>query len=133
MDGLFFSSDPLFDKSVSGHTSQAITLANGGASFTFTKQADEVTELPDPWCTVPALVVLKLMVTLMPSCLAALVSEGRCLATVAKSVRHVVPTVLTDPQHAPAGVLEAVNRAERYALEIALGFQSIRRPPDARF
>ena len=58
MDGLFFSSDFLFDKSVSGHTSQAITRANGGASFTLTRQADEDTALPDPWCTVPALVVL---------------------------------------------------------------------------
>ena len=57
------------------------------------------------------------MVILMPSCLAALVSERRCLTTVAKSVRHVVPTVLTDPQHAHVGVIEAVDR----------------RPPDARF
>ena len=51
--------------SQSGHTSPAIALANGGASFALTGHDDDVTALPDPWSTV----ALGQMATLMPSCI----------------------------------------------------------------
>ena len=38
-------------------TSPAIALANGGASFALTGQDDDVTALPDPYCTVVVFVV----------------------------------------------------------------------------
>ena len=42
------------------------------------------------------------------------------LQFVAKGVRHVVNTVLRDPQHAHVGAFGAADWAERYALEMAL-------------
>ena len=101
------------------------------ASFALTKLADEVTALPDPWCTVAALVVSGI-----DGNFDAILPCSPCLrGTLSCNKRKVskVRTVLIDQQHAHVGVIEAVDRAERYALDISLGFQTTRRPPGARF